>query len=406
MSEPVKNIWSVTDLNRFASKLIENEPMLHDITVCGEISGFKRHTSGHLYFTLKDEQSAIKCVMFKGQTYSLKFRPTDGDRVSVSGYVSIYQRDGSFQLYAASMEKDGIGDLFARFMELKAEYQQKGYFDPEYKKAIPYLPKAIGVVTSGSGAALQDIRQIIGRRFPSMPIFLCPVKVQGEGAALEIAKGIETLDKAGVCDVMIVGRGGGSVEDLWAFNEVPVIEAIYACRTPVISAVGHETDFSVSDFVADLRAPTPSAAAELSVPALGEVLQGLDDHYERLNRAVSAVITSKRNRLELLKSRTSVAAIRNRVLKQRNAMQEKNDRMARCVRERYHICRSVTEKLYSALTALDPERVLERGYAIALDASNTVVSDVHSMKKDDLMTVRFASGAVETRVIQIDPEEK
>lgn len=405
MSESTRPIWSVSELNRYASGILEKEPVLHDLTVRGEISGFKRHTSGHLYFTLKDVASSIKCVMFKGETYALDFRPLDGDRVTVSGYVSIYQQNGSFQLYISSMKKDGKGDLFARFMEMKAMYKDKGYFDIAYKKSIPYLPRAIGIVTSGSGAALQDIRQIIGRRFPTMPIYLCPVKVQGEGAAEEIARGIETVDKANVCDVIIVGRGGGSVEDLWAFNEVPVIEAIHACETPVISAVGHETDFSVSDFVADMRAPTPSAAAELSVPPLDDVLQTLDERFDRMQRAMANTLTGKRDKIELLKSKASFSTIRHHVQTERTTLTMRSEKMDRCVKEKFRLCRVSTEKLYSSLNALDPERVLERGYAIVSDSFGRAINGVHETKENEVLNIRFNNGSAETQVIKIIPKE-
>lgn len=405
MSENQLPVLSVSDVNRYAAKLLENDALLHNLTVRGEISGFKRHTSGHLYFTLKDDAAAIKCVMFKGQAYSLIFRPEDGMRVTVNGYVSLYQRDGSFQLYVLSMEKDGVGDLFARFMEMKALYASKGYFDAACKKEIPFLPRAVGVVTSGSGAALHDITQIIGRRFPSMPIILCPVKVQGPGSADDIARGIQMLDRSKRCDVIIVGRGGGSVEDLWAFNEVPVIEAIHACSTPIISAVGHETDFSVADFVADMRAPTPSAAAELSVPSLDAVLLGLDGQLERLTRAANSFVDIRRAKLEVLKGRASVEALRHRISTERNSLRIKRDRIEHSTASRLLAARNATDKLRSSLIAMNPERVLERGYAIVFDDAHNVVSDVHNIEKGSTLQVLLNNGSVDTIVTRIHPKE-
>ena len=257
---------SVSQLNDYVRRSLASDPLLRGLCVTGEISNLKRHVSGHWYFTLKDEEAAINCAMFRQSAMSLRFRPENGQRVRAFGSVSLYVKTGSYQLYVDAMEPDGVGDLYMRFEALKRKLSEEGLFDAQLKKQLPFLPKGVGIVTSKTGAVVHDIAQVTWRRFPGMPLVLCPVKVQGEGAAAEIAEGLRTLDKRTDIDVIIVGRGGGSMEDLWAFNEEKVARAIAACKKPVISAVGHETDVTIADFTADVRAATPSVAAELADP--------------------------------------------------------------------------------------------------------------------------------------------
>ena len=273
---------SVTDLNKYIKNKIADDEYLNNILIKGEISNFKHHYTGHLYFTLKDENSLIKCIMFKSYAQKLNFEPRDGMKVYILGSVSVFERDGVYQIYAKVMEEDGLGDLYTKYQKLKAELEEKGLFDQNHKKKIPMMPKVIGVLTSQTGSVIRDIINVSTRRNPNVYIRLLPVPVQGEGAGEKIAKGIDYMNQKQLADVIILARGGGSLEDLWPFNEEVVAYSIYQSKIPIISAVGHETDFSISDFVADLRAPTPSAAAELAVPDIYEVKQKINTYTNRL----------------------------------------------------------------------------------------------------------------------------
>ncbi|NLI52737.1 MAG: exodeoxyribonuclease VII large subunit, partial [Clostridiales bacterium] len=284
MEQALTPVFRVGELNEYVSTLLSSDPNLAQLRVSGEISGFKRHSSGHLYFSLKDESALVRCVMFRQQAMRLNFQPQDGMQVLLYGRAALYEKDGSFQLYANYLKKSGEGELYLRFLALKQELEERGWFDAARKRPIPFLPRRVGVVTSGTGAAVQDIINIIRRRFPRMPIVLASVRVQGQGAAEEIADAIRKMNEAEAADVLIVGRGGGSMEDLWAFNEPAVAEAIVQSRIPVVSAVGHETDFTIADFAADLRAPTPSAAAELAVPEMEACYEGVRQLGERMRR--------------------------------------------------------------------------------------------------------------------------
>ena len=287
---------SVTDLNKYIKNKIADDEYLNNILIKGEISNFKHHYTGHLYFTLKDENSLIKCIMFKSYAQKLNFEPKDGMKVYILGSVSVFERDGVYQIYAKVMEEDGLGDLYTKYQKLKEELEKKGLFDQSHKQKIPMMPKVIGVLTSQTGSVIRDIINVSTRRNPSVYIRLLPVPVQGEGAAEKIAEGIEYMNQNQLADVIILARGGGSLEDLWPFNEEIVAHSIYESKIPIISAVGHETDFSISDFVADLRAPTPSAAAELAVPDIYEVKQKINTYQNRLKMALT-------KKLEIMKLR-------------------------------------------------------------------------------------------------------
>lgn len=357
---------TVTQLNEYVNSMLKQDVLLSNVCVCGEISGFKRHSSGHLYFSIKDETALVRCVMFRQNAYMLDFAPADGQSVSVRGSVSLYVKDGQFQLYVDSMRREGEGELYRRFMLLKTRLEARGFFDAAHKKPIPKLPGCIGVVTSPTGAAIQDIINITQRRFPQMNILLAPVRVQGSGAAEEIAAAIKAMNKLKQADVLIVGRGGGSMEDLWPFNEEVVAKAIFESEIPVVSAVGHETDFSISDFVADMRAPTPSAAAELCVPEYDKLKADVANslytirtlarnnlgsmHSELAGIRKSAAFTAARHRLELL--RTSL------VMDQKEMS---GSIRSEIVNEFNHI-----EKQRSRIEALSPNKVLERGYGMVM----------------------------------------
>ena len=296
----LSNALTVSELNEYARKLLAQDPLLRGLEVTGEISGYKHHYSGHRYFTLKDENARVQCVMFRQQAMGLDFQPADGMRVTVRASASIFPRDGSFQLYVNAMRQAGQGDLYVRFEKLKQKLLAEGLFDPARKRDIPTMPRRIGVVTSQTGAAIRDIIHVARRRNPNVGILVSPCAVQGASAAEDIVRAIERINRDGTCDVLLVGRGGGSIEDLWAFNEEIVARAIAASGIPVISCVGHEIDFTISDFVADLRAPTPSAAAELAVPELAKLKEALDNRVRRVAAALGHGQRIRRLQLERL----------------------------------------------------------------------------------------------------------
>lgn len=394
-------VLAVSQLNEYVAQLLAADPILRRLRVQGEISGFKRHSSGHLYFSLKDEHALVRCVMFRSQAMELDFRPTDGMQVVLSGYASLYARDGSFQLYAQSMEKSGEGALYLQFVQLKNRLEKDGYFDEEHKKPIPFLPRAVGVITSGTGAAVQDVLQIIGRRFPRMSIVLAPVKVQGEGAANEIAAAIREMNRKQAADVLIVGRGGGSIEDLWAFNEMPVVEAVYESQIPIISAVGHETDFTITDFVADFRAPTPSAAAELAVPEWNGCVEAIEDLYRRLRFGLTGTLTHFRSRVKLLAASHGFRVPSERVNTQRQAADQYREAILRTVRERIGEQRGALAVLNERLRGLSPLSALERGYVVVRDADGGTYTGVGQLEMGQQVRLTFRDGSAEATIDRI-----
>lgn len=403
MEQTLTPVFSVSELNEYVATLLGADPNLCDIRVSGEISGFKRHTSGHLYFSLKDENALVRCVMFRQQAMRLNFNPQDGMRVLLLGRASLYERDGTFQLYANYLKKSGEGELFAKFLALKAELEQKGYFAQERKRPIPFLPKCVGVVTSETGAAVQDIVNIIRRRFPRMPIVLAPVRVQGQGASAEIARAIQLMNEANAADVLIVGRGGGSMEDLWAFNEPEVAEAIVQSRIPVISAVGHETDFTIADFAADLRAPTPSAAAELAVPEMSACYDAVSSLSERMRRALTASLERMRSNVKLFASSSAFRLLERRVQSERQTLDLMGERALRAAKERIKSERTALRTQAAKLTALGPGAVLERGYAILTDSAGNTVTGVSKLKPKDIVGVRMRDGTADATIERVEP---
>ena len=394
-------VFSVSELNEYVSALLTADPNLRAVTVKGEISGFKRHSSGHLYFSLKDENALVDCVMFRTYVQQLDFRPEDGQQVCVRGSASIYTKSGKFQLYVQEMESAGAGALYKKFMELKARLEQEGLFDSAHKKEIPYLPNTVGIVTSGTGAALQDILQITRRRFPGMNITLCPVKVQGEGSAKEIADGIREMNRINAADVLIVGRGGGSMEDLWAFNEPEVAYAIYDSVIPIISAVGHETDFTIADFVADLRAPTPSAAAELAVPEYEGLKAVLDDDFNRLSGVLERDLNRRKDKLNILYRSPGFLQVQMRLADGRLTLDNVEERMLRAMQDKLTKERHALEQCLVGLKTLSPDAVLERGFTMVRDSGGNVIKSVAGIRESDSLQVRFRDGTVETEVTKI-----
>jgi exodeoxyribonuclease VII large subunit len=386
---------SVKQLNLYAKSLIEGDLRLNDIYVKGEISNFKNHyASGHLYFTLKDNDAAIRCVMFKGYTNQIKFKVEDGLKVIIRGRVSIYEKDGQFQLYAQEMHPDGLGDISLQFEQIKQKLQNEGLFDPDSKRAIPKFPKRIAVVTSETGAAVQDIINVLTRRWKLCEIMLCPVLVQGENAAGDMISTLERIYALSDCDLIIIGRGGGSIEDLWAFNNEALARKIYESPIPVISAVGHETDFTICDFVADLRAPTPSAAAELAVPDQNEYLLKLQSYLIRLK-------TSLQNKLELNKSKYSLLANSVYLKKPIQAILEKplqeiddiNDKLLQTYQNKINNYKLRLSQDFATLDALSPLKVLARGYSVA-EVDGKPITSVNSVVVGDKINLSVNDGTL------------
>ncbi len=367
-------IYSVGTLTDYIKARLEGDVYLQGVTVKGEISNFIAHRSGHWYFTLKDEDSQIKVVMFRGSNARVLFKPEDGHKVLLRGDISVYAPQGTYQLTATAMRKDGVGDLYAAFERLKRQLAEEGLFDPDRKKKLPAFPAKIGVITSANGAAVRDIKQIAGRRCAGVQLVLYPALVQGNGAEDSLIKALDYFEREYPVDAVIIGRGGGSIEDLWAFNGERLARRIYAMKTPVVSAVGHETDFTICDFVADLRAPTPSAAAELTVPDMRGVLQDLDMRAERLNAAMQETFAEQKERLQ------GFAEIFRKSGGQRLALE--GERL-----------KGVVGKMES----LNPLAVLSRGYAVASKAGKSVKS-VREIEKGEELTVRLTDGEAKTVV--------
>ena len=390
---------TVSALNRYVKNLIDNDELLGMVYIKGEISNFKKHYSGHLYFTLKDESCLIKCVMFKTYTPNLDFEPKDGDSVLILGSVAVYERDGIYQIYVKGMEIDGVGALYAEYEKLKARLAEEGLFDEDKKKPIPMLPKSIGVITSKTGAVIRDIINVTTRRFPNVNIKLYPASVQGVGASATIVKALEYFNEVKNVDVIIVARGGGSLEDLWPFNEEATARAIYASKIPVISAVGHETDFTIADFVADLRAPTPSAAGELAVPEINEVKWKISNAQNRLRISLKQKVDMMKVRFEkVMKSRVfkePLDFINERMITISNFEKQMINKLKLNLKDSRI---SLVEKI-SKLDALSPLKTLTRGYAIVETEDKKVRTSVSDLKKDDVVDLVLQDGRKKATII-------
>lgn len=397
---------SVSQLNEYVRRTFASDPMLHNVCITGELSNLKHHVSGHWYFTLKDEEAAVNCAMFRTSAMGLRFRPENGQRVRVYGSVGLYVKTGSYQFYVDSMEPDGLGDLYLRFEALKRKLNGEGLFDASRKKPLPLLPKGIGIATSKTGAVVHDIARVAWRRFPNMPLYLCPVKVQGEGAAEEIARALQLLDSMEEVDVIIVGRGGGSMEDLWAFNEEIVARAIADCQTPVVSAVGHETDFTIADFTADLRAPTPSAAAELAVPLQTELEHRAALLADRLAYAVQRQLAAKRLALHQNKARLAALAPERRGERMRAALHQAQMRLHTLMQSALATRAHQVQRAALRLKTAGPEQTLKRGYAVVM-REDGLIRSAASLSAGDRLRIRFVDGSVEavTESTNIEKDE-
>ncbi len=393
------NPITVTDLNKYIKSKIDSDEMLNNVLVKGEISNFKNHYTGHMYFTLKDENSLIKCVMFKTYTTHLSFMPKDGMKVIILGSVSVFERDGVYQVYAKAMKQDGLGSLYEAYEKLKAKLSEEGLFDESHKKKIPFMPKTIGVLTSNTGAVIRDIINVSTRRNPNVHIRLYPVPVQGAGAAEKIAEGIEFMNKNNLADVLIIGRGGGSLEDLWPFNEEVVARAIYNSKIPIISAVGHETDFTIADFVADLRAPTPSAAAELAVANIDDVKSTLFLYNTRYKNALKKKLQLMRLSYEKCMARQAFKNPTQKINEQYIVIDMKVKAMQNKIQLKLKEERTKFIKQVSKLDTLSPLKTLARGYSIVTDSSNKIIKSVKDLKEDQNINIRLADGEKQAKVL-------
>ena len=392
-------VISVGQLNRYVKSVLEGDPHLAAVYVSGEISNFTHHyQSGHMYMSLKDDSAAVRAVMFKGHASKLAFRPEDGMRVIVRARVSLYENTGSFQIYIEEMQPDGVGALQVAFEQLKKKLAGEGLFDESRKRPLPSYPDRVGVITSPTGAAVRDILNVLGRRYPLAQVVFCPVLVQGDGAAPSIVDAIQRFNAIGAADVLIVGRGGGSIEDLWAFNEEIVARAVAASAIPVISAVGHETDFTICDFVADLRAPTPSAAAELAVPDAGRLLAFMDTVRGRLSTAQRNVYTAAANRLALLKNKRCLSAPQYYTEEQTMRLDYLTRRFTSAAQQQLGVADRRLAATASKLDALSPLKVLGRGYGITYGADGTVVDSITQVQAGDALTLQLTDGTVACRV--------
>ena len=385
------NAVTVTQLNKYLKDRFDEDENLGAILVKGEISNFKNHYTGHLYFTLKDENSLIKCIMFKSYAERLAFKPKDGMKVMVFGSVSVFERDGVYQIYVKQMMEDGMGDLHEQFEKLKAQLESEGLFDEAHKKPIPLYPKVVGVLTSQTGAVIRDIINVSTRRNPNVYIRLLPVPVQGPGAAEQIAEKIKIMNDQKLADVLIIGRGGGSLEDLWPFNEEIVARAIYQSELPIISAVGHETDFTIADFVADLRAPTPSAAAELAVPDVYELKQKINNYQNRYRLALKKKIELMKLRYEkCMKSRVFTDPMR-KIRDMDVALDSYVQRLENKIKIIHKDNKSSYVELVTKLDTLSPLKTLTRGYSLT-EKDNKIVKSVNELNKNDKVKLKFQDG--------------
>lgn len=400
----MRNVYSVKQVNSYVKNMFSQDFMLNHIYVKGEVSNCKYHTSGHIYFSLKDESGTIACVMFASARSGLSFRMQEGQNVIVLGSVSVYERDGKYQLYAKEIILDGAGALYERFEALKKELEEMGMFAAEYKQPIPRYVKSVGIVTAPTGAAVRDIINISKRRNPYVQLILYPALVQGEGAAASIVRGIRMMEQQNV-DVIIVGRGGGSMEDLWAFNEEAVARAIFECTIPIISAVGHETDTLISDYVADLRAPTPSAAAELAVYELSSVQIMCEEYKRRMYQQISQRIDFSRRQTEQMAFRLKVAHPRQKLNEQRQYLADLDSRMRIRMNSALEESRHKLAIYIEKMKGLSPLQKLNQGYAYVTDKSGRTVRSIKDTKQGEVLDVYVTDGRVRTQVVDIYKEE-
>ncbi len=399
-------VLSVSEVNQYIKRILSNDPILYNLRVEGEISNYKLHNSGHMYFTLKDKQSKISCIMFKSNCEKMKFVLEEGMKVTIKGYISVYDRDGQYQLYVNEIEPVGMGTLYLAFQQLKDKLEKEGLFDPTRKKTIPYLPSKVALITSPTGAAIRDMIAVIRRRFPKVELLIFPVLVQGENAAPSIVNAIELANGFEDIDLIIAGRGGGSIEELWAFNEEGVARAIYESKIPIISAVGHETDFTIADFVADLRAPTPSVAAELAVPSLLEMTEYLSSNYKRLLFLMNTKIKGLHIKLDQAKNSYPFKYPLNQIYDHKQQVDYLLEDM---IKEIHHLQtkkRKELQNLGNRLNDLSPLGILKRGYSYVEKENRKVLKSVDEVNEKDILKIRVSDGEIKCSVINVLKEEQ
>ena len=394
--------FSVSEVNSYIKKSLAGDPILSAIAVKGELSNCKLYSSGHLYFSMKDSSSRIRCVMFREAVQNLSFEPSDGMRVLARGSVSVYERDGQYQLYVREMSQDGVGELYEAFERLKRSLEQKGYFDPAKKKKLPFMPSTIGVVTSAKGAAVRDIITTINRRWGKAQIFVYHSLVQGERAPEQISRGIRYFNTVQPVDVLIIGRGGGSIEELWAFNDERVAEAVFKSNVPVISAVGHQTDYTIADFVADLRAATPTAAGELAVPELRQVITSINDARGRMKAAMEKQVRFDVLRLQRIKDSYAFRQPLDRIMQYRQQADDGFERLLKGFRQHHSNRVQMLQQRFERLCAINPMAVLERGYTIVRDpATGQFIRSVGQVRVDDYLDVILKDGTLNVKVSDV-----
>lgn len=396
-----QQVLSITQINEYIRAKMDDDQLLNGVAVRGEISNYKVYPSGHHYFTLKDEGAALKCVMFKGNAMRLRFRPENGMKVIAMGKISVYPRDGAYQLYCTAMAMDGIGDLYAAFEQLKKKLEAQGLFDPAHKKPLPRFPGTIGIITSSAGAAVHDMLRILRKRYPLAQVRLLPVRVQGVEAPDEIAGAIRYANAHQLADLLIVGRGGGSIEDLWAFNDERVAYAIYHSQIPVISAVGHEPDVTISDFVADLRAATPSNAAELAVPDQDALYQTLDAMSSAMATSLSRQLTAARRQYQLLSAHPALQSPVGYLEQRRKSLELLKNRLVSSQAQGIHRAKNRYIGVTAKLDAMSPLKVLTRGYAMAQTEEGSVLKSVSQVNPGDNIRISISDGTLSAAVTEV-----
>lgn len=397
-----RTIYDVSQVNAYLKSVLDSDPMLKNLCIRGELSNYKLYPSGHHYFTLKDAQSAMRCVMFRGSASSLRFTPENGMKVLATGRISVFERDGAYQLYCTELIPDGLGDLHVAFEQLKKKLQQEGLFDPAHKKTLPSYPHRVAIITSGAGAALHDMLRILGKRYPLAKVVVLPVRVQGAEAPAEICGAIRYANRFQIADVIITGRGGGSIEDLWAFNDERVAREIYQSQIPVISAVGHEPDVTISDYVADLRAATPSNAAELVAPDQMELRQSLRYSAGALEAAMTRTLKLSRQRLDAIRSKRVLESPGNYLDDRRMQLDSIRKLLAVTAKQILEEKRSGFAKLTAGLDAMSPLKVLGRGYSVAKDEKGRILRSVETIAPGDPLQVTMEDGTVHTTVDHVE----
>lgn len=397
-----RKIFTVSQVNKYVKQMFSYDYLLNNVWIQGEISNFKMHSTGHLYFTLKDKQGAISAVMFRSDAISVKFIPENGMKVIIKGYISLYEKTGQYQVYVQKIEPDGKGDLYTAFEQLKKKLNDEGLFEQDFKRKIPFYPNKIGIVTSGTGAAIKDIINVANRRNPTVQLVLIPVLVQGDGASKTIVRAINRFNEMDDIDLLIVGRGGGSIEDLWAFNEEIVARAVFESRIPVISAVGHETDFTISDFVSDLRAPTPSAAAELAVPSLNELRELIKNYRMRINNSIHNKIIGLKKEVELLENHPAFRFPLQSIDQNKQYIDQLNRRLTLSIETYINECKSRLGTNEQKIDILSPNNNIKRGYAAVFDEQKKNISSIADIELDKDLYIALKDGRIRVTVKSID----